>query len=312
MGAGSCRRILGGDMAGLDVGQFEKIAEGIYLEGLAVDHERNVVWYSDVIAGGVHGVTADGRKVGSFNRGRKWTGGCLMNADGSVLSSGPGGIMWNNMETGASGWLLHEIDGKIINGINELVPDGTGGIFFGTNDIEMVEKGQPTRPTALYRLTLDRKVIRLAQDVNFSNGIIYDATRRRFYCSDTFKAAWAWDVEDDLSLSNRRVLLDKEDCDGMAMDAEGNIWITGFRSPGVIVRTTPAGTALPAVDTPPGSTTQIRFGGSDMRDFFINVVPADGGDSLKEGKPLSGASALYRGRSAIAGAPVGPARFKLI
>lgn len=298
-------------MPELDVGKFDKIAEGIYLEGLAVDHVRHVVWYSDVIAGGIHGVTPEGRKVGSFNPGRMWTGGCLMNEDGSVLSSGPGGIMWNNLETGGSGWLLHELAGKPINGINELVPDGTGGIFFGTNDIESIEKGQPTRPTALYRLTRDREVIKLADDVNFSNGIIYDAKRRKFYCSDTFKAAWVWDVGQDLSLSDRRILLDKEDCDGMAMDAEGNLWITGFRSPGKIVRTTPTGALLPPVETPPGSTTQVRFGGSDMRDFFINVVPADGGDSLKEGKPLKGASALYRGRSAVPGALIGPASFKL-
>lgn len=298
-------------MAGLDVGKFERIAEGIYLEGLAVDHQRNVVWYSDVIAGGIYGVKPDGRKVGSCNVGRMWTGGCLMNDDGSILSSGAGGIMWNHIETGESGWLLHEIDGQVINGINELVPDGTGGIFFGTNDIEMIEKGQPTRPTALYRLTPDREVVRVAEDVNFSNGIAYDAKRRKFYCSDTFNVAWVWDVEDDLSLSNRRVLLDKKDCDGMAMDAEGNIWITGFRSPGTIVRISPTGNSLPPVETPPGCTTQIRFGGSDMRDYFINVVPSDGGDSLKEGKPLNGMSYLYRGRSAVPGAPVGPAGFKL-
>lgn len=298
-------------MAELEVGQFEKIADGIYLEGLAVDHERNVVWYSDVIAGGIHGVKPDGRKVASCNVGRMWTGGCLMNDDGSVLSSGPGGIMWNHIETGRSGWLLHEIDGKVINGINELVPDGRGGIFFGTNDIEMIEKGQPTRPTALYRLTADREVIKLADDINFTNGIIYDGKRRKFYCSDTFNVVWAWDVEDDLSLSNRRVLLDKEDCDGMAMDAEGNLWITGFRSPGMLVRTTSAGSLLPPVKTPAGSTTQIRFGGADLRDYFINVVPADGGDSLKEGKPLSGRSYLYRGRSGVPGALMGAASFKL-
>jgi sugar lactone lactonase YvrE len=298
-------------MANLEVGQFEKLAEGTYFEGLAVDHVRNVIWYSDVIAGGIHGVRPDGRKVASFNIGRMWTGGCLMNDDGAVLSSGPGGIMWNNIETGQSGWLLHEIDDKVINGINELVPDGTGGIFFGTNDIEMVERGQPTRPTAVYRLTADRDVVKLAEDVNFSNGIIYDAKRRKFYCSDTFKVAWAWDVEDDLSLSNRRVLLEKNDCDGMAMDAEGNIWITGFRSPGTITRATPNGTLLPAVKTPEGSITQIRFGGADMRDYYLNVVPSDGGDSLKDGKPLKGASYLYRGRSAVPGMLIGPASFKL-
>jgi len=298
-------------MAVLGVGEFEKVAEGIYLEGLSVDYKRNVIWYSDVIKGGIYGVTPEGEPVGSFNEGRMWTGGVMMNEDGAVLSSGQGGIMWNHPDTGKSGWLLHEIDGEVINGINEMCPDGTGGIFFGTNDIEMVEKAQPTRPTAIYRLTADRELIKLAEDVNFSNGIGYDAGRRKFYCSDTFNVAWVWDVRDDMSLTNRRVLLEKEDCDGLALDAEGNIWITGFRSSGFIVRLKPDGAELPRVLTPEGSVTQVRFGGDDMRDYYINVVPADGGDSLKDGEPLKGGSSLYRGRSDIPGMPFAPARFAL-
>jgi sugar lactone lactonase YvrE len=298
-------------MSQLAVGQFKKIAEGIYLEGLAVDHTRNVIWYSDVIAGGIHGVRDDGGKVASFNAGRMWTGGCLMNKDGAVLSSGPGGIMWNDFKSGESGWLLHEIDGNVINGINELIPDGTGGIFFGTNDIEMIEQGKKTRPTALYRLSAERRLYKLDDDINFSNGIVFDAEHRRFYCSDTFNVAWAWDVTPDLSLSNRRVLLDKDDCDGMALDSEGNVWISGFRSPGEIVRIASTGTRLTSVSTPAGSTTQIRFGGFDRRDIYLNIVPSDGGDSLKEGKPLTGASYLYRGRSAVAGTLIGPAGFEL-
>jgi sugar lactone lactonase YvrE len=301
----------GNEMAKQPVGGFEKIASGVYLEGLAVDHKRNVVWYSDVIAGGIHGVRPDGSQVQSLNEGRMWTGGVMMNEDGSVLSSGAGGIMWNDPVNGESGWLLHEIDGKVINGINEMVPDGTGGIYFGTLDIEMVIEAKPTRPTAVYRLTVDGGVIKLAEGINFSNGIMFDAGRRRFYCSDTFARAWTWDVGDDLSLGNKRVLLDKEDCDGMALDAEGNVWITGFRSSGFITRVKPDGTLLPTVETPPGSITQVRFGGSDMRDCYITAVPADGGDSLKEGKPLSGPSYLYRGRSEVPGMPIAPARFRL-
>jgi len=293
------------------VGDFEQIASGVYLEGLAVDYKRNVVWYSDVIAGGIHGVRPDGSKVQSLNEGRMWTGGVMMNEDGSVLSSGAGGIMWNNPVTCKSGWLLHEIDGSVINGINEMAPDGTGGIYFGTLDIEMVIEAKQTRPTAICRLTVDGDVIKLAEGINFSNGIMYDAGRRRFYCSDTFACAWSWEVEDDLSLSNKRVLIDKEDSDGMTLDAEGNVWITGFRSSGFITRVKPDGTLLPKVETPPGSITQVRFGGSDMRDCYINAVPADGGDSLKEGRPLSGASYLYRGRSEVPGMPIEPARFRL-
>jgi sugar lactone lactonase YvrE len=107
---------------------FTKIAAGIYLEGLAIDHQRDTIWYSDVIAGGIHGVTPGGTQIGSFNESRMWTGGVMMNEDGAVLSTGEGGIMWNDPQSGRSGWLLDQIDDKPINGINEMVPDGTGGL----------------------------------------------------------------------------------------------------------------------------------------------------------------------------------------
>src|SRR4051812_16124220 len=102
-----------------EVGQFAELASGVYLEGLAFDHKRNVVWYSDVIAGGIHGVRPDGNKVLSFNEARMWTGGVMMNSDGSVLSTGQGGIMWNDPDSGKSGWLLDELEGRPVNGINE-------------------------------------------------------------------------------------------------------------------------------------------------------------------------------------------------
>lgn len=291
-------------------GEFEKVASGIYLEGLAVDYERNIVWYSDVIAGGIHGLRPDGSTI-SFNEGRMWTGGIMVNEDGSVLSTGEGGIMWNNPVTGRSGWLLDRIDGKPINGINEMVPDGTGGIFFGTNDIEMVIKGQATRPTSIYRLTVDGEVLKLADDVHFSNGIMYDPARRQFYCNDTFACTWVFDVQNDLTLTNRRVFLEKEDVDGMALDSEGNVWITGFRS-NYLTRLKPDGTPLPPVETPAGSITQIRFGGADMRDYYINSVPADGGDSLKDGVPLTQKNShMFRGRSEVSGMRIEPACFRL-
>ena len=159
-------------MAQLAAGQFEKIATGLYLEGLAVDYARDVIWYSDVIGGGIHGIKPDGTKVTSFNKSRKWTGGVMMNADGAILSTGEGGIMWNHPDTGKSGWLLNELDGVPINGINEMMPDGTGGIFFGTNDIENIIKGEPARPSTLYRLTADGQTIRLTGDIGFANGVM--------------------------------------------------------------------------------------------------------------------------------------------
>lgn len=290
---------------------FTKVASGIYLEGLTIDHARDVIWYSDVIAGGIHGVKPDGTKVTSFNPERMWTGGIMMNADGSVFSSGEGGIMWNNPDTGKSGWLIDEIEGKPINGINEMVPDGTGGIYFGTNDIEMVIEGKETRPTALYRLTADRQLVKLADGINFTNGIMYDPHRKRFYCNSTFECTWTFDVTDELTLANKREFLAKEDCDGMALDAEGTVWITGFRS-NFFERLKPDGTVLPRYETPAGSITQLRFGGADMRDIYFNSVPSDGGDTLKEGGEITEANSfLFRGRSDVPGMKLEPARFEL-
>lgn len=293
------------------MGEFTQIASGLYLEGLAVDHVRDVIWYSDVIAGGIHGVRPDGTSVGSFNDTRMWTGGVMMNADGSVLSTGEGGIMWNNPDSGKSGWLLERLDGKPINGINEMMPDGTGGIFFGTNDIEMVIAGQPARPGELWRLTADRELVKLAEGIGFSNGIMFDAARRRFYCNDTFTGTLAFDVTDDLRLENRALFLEKEDADGMALDVQGNVWITGFRS-NFFTRMNPAGERLEDFATPAGSITQLRFGGADGRDIYFNSVPADGGDTLKEGGAITDANSfLFRGRSPAPGLKIEPARFAL-
>lgn len=309
--AGSHRRPTGGIMAEQALHGFEAVAAGIYLEGLAVDPARDLIWYSDVIAGGIHGVAPDGSAVHAFNEGRMWTGGVLVNGDGAILSSGEGGIMWNHPESGRSGWLITELDGVPVNGINEMAPDGAGGIVFGTNDIANVITGTPTRPTALYRLSADRRLTLLAEDIGFSNGLAFDAARRLFYCNDTFDGTWAFDVTDDLALANRRRLLQKDDADGMALDADGVVWITGFRSD-FFTRVAPDGTRLPDVATPAGSITQLRFGGADLRDCYFNSVPSDGGDTLKEGGALTQRkSVLYRARAAIAGLPPVPTRFDL-
>ncbi|MFV8817601.1 SMP-30/gluconolactonase/LRE family protein [Haliea sp. E17] len=294
----------------LAVGQFQQLAAGIYLEGLAVDQQRDMVWYSDVVGGGLYGIRPNGG-IETLNPGRMWTGGVMMNHDGSVLSSGQGGIMWNNPDSGKSGWLINEINGSPVNGINEMVPDGSGGIFFGTVDIDMVIEGATPRPTNLYRLTADREVILLAEGIGFTNGIMFDSSRKTFYCNDTFNRTWAFDVTEDLTLTNKRPFFERDDVDGMALDADGNVWITGFQH-GVLTRVSPDGALLDPVETPGEAITQVRFGGSDACDFYINCVPIDGGESLKNGETLTEhRSFLYRGRSESPGRVMEPARFTI-
>lgn len=292
-------------------GDYVALASGVYLEGLAVDHARDVIWYSDVVAGGIHGVRPDGAKVAVLDPDRMWTGGILLNADGCVLSSGQGGVRWNHPESGESGWLIDTLDGAPVNGINEMWPDGAGGMVFGTLDIESVIAGRETRPTALWRLTREGETVRLAEGLRFTNGVAFNPTLGQFYCSETFGHGLVWDMAEDFTLSNKRVLLDRNDCDGLALDVEDTVWIPGVYSPGIIHRVRPDGTVLQPAPTPPGATTQVRFGGADGRDLYLVVVPADAGDALKHGRMPSGTSTLWRGRSAVAGVKIPPVDFAL-
>ncbi|MBC2650468.1 SMP-30/gluconolactonase/LRE family protein [Novosphingobium aerophilum] len=290
---------------------FAELARGIYLEGLAIDHERGLVWFSDVVGGGIHAVRSDGTPVATLNPDRMWTGGVLVNKGGIVLSSGQGGIAWTNPETGAAGWLIDRIDGAPINGINEMVPDGQGGLYFGTVDLDSVIAGRAPGPTCLYRLDRDRTLTRIADGVGFSNGLMLDAQARRLYCNDTFRGTWAFDLGADGVPADRRLILAKEDADGLALDALGCLWITGFRS-GVFTRLAADGTRLADVPTPGEAITQLRFGGADGRDCYFHVVPIDGGEALKNGTELSARrSILYHARSTVPGRPVAPTEFRL-
>lgn len=291
------------------LGETQVIARGLYLEGLAVDSGRDLVWYSDCIAGGIHAVRPDGTNIFSLNRSRMWTGGIMMNADGAVLSSGPQGIMWNRPEEGTSGWLINEVDGHPLLGVNEMTPDGQGGIYFGTVDIEQIEKGEPTRPASLYHLAADGTV-RLATDpVGFANGLVRSLDGKRLFFNDTFDATYVFDIGENGLLDNRRCLLKKEDCDGMSMDCEGNLLITGYKS-GSLIRMAPDGTVLGELETPADAVTQIRFGGDDLCDAYLNCVPLNAGDGLKEGEaPTEQGSYLLRGRVDRPGTSVVTANF---
>lgn len=299
------------DNALIDLSGGTCLARGTYLEGLAVDPVRGLVWYSDVIEGGVHGVSPDGAAIATLDPARMWTGGVLVNRDGKVFSSGQGGIRWNDPGSGAGGWLVSELDGAPVNGINEMCPDGAGGIYFGTIDMAAVIAGAAPGPAALYHLAPGGAPRRVAEGIGFANAIAFDPQRRRLYCNDTFTGTFVYDAAEDFALGARRQLVAKRDADGMALDAAGTLWVTGCFSP-TLVRIAPDGTVLPEVPTMAEAITQLRFGGADGQDLFVAAVPGDAGASLRDGLPLApGRSALWRTRAPVAGMAVAPPAFDL-
>jgi sugar lactone lactonase YvrE len=287
---------------------FTPLAKGRYLEGLAVDDRS--IWFTDVILGGVQGLHADGDTSHWFPE-RLWIGGVALNEDGAVLCSGPGGITWFNAATGRSGTLLSSIDGVPLSGVNEMCANAQGGLIFGTLDIESIKRGRKTLPVAIYRLDVNGAVTLLCDGLVFCNGLTVSADGKQLFHNESFNGTFVYDIEDDGSLGPRRMLIEKPDCDGIALDARGHIWISGFASEELLCLR-PDGTVEQRLAFPGGAATNVRFGGADQHELFITVVPLTAGAEIARGQlPTQHNSVLYRTRSPVAGRAIRKTRFRL-
>lgn len=279
---------------------FEPLARGFYLEGLLV--EGTDVWFTDVALGGV-------RRLGSNQvllEGRTMIGGLLMNADGAVLAGGAGGVAWANPKTGAEGMLLEGLDG-----VNEMRPDGRGGMVFGVIDLPAILRSERPGPSAIYHLSADRRLTRLCDGLAFANGLAVSADGATLFFNETFAAVRSFPIHADATLGAPRLLIEKPDCDGLALDAQGDLWVTGFAS-GEVLRLSPDGAEIGRLPLPGAGSTNVRFGGEDMRDLYVNVVDPAAAQALAKGEPIAAQNAvLYRTRSPVAGAPIQRTAFEL-
>ena len=289
--------------------QFSAIATGLYLEALAVDGDT--AWFSDVIIGGVQRLPRDAETACWLPQ-RKWIGGVLVHESGSVLCSGPGGIAWFDPASGRSGNLLTEVDGTPLPGVNEMCSDGNGGIYFGTLDAAAIESGKRPRPAALYHFDVNGRVTLLCDGLAFTNGLSLSLDRATLFLNESFVGTFAYPILADGRLGERRLLLQKPDCDGMALDVQGRLWITGFNSTEVLCVNADGSIEQRVPVVASGAVTNVRFGGADGRDFYVTAVPPDAGAKLVRGeRPSEPDSVLYRARAEVAGRMLPPPRFQL-
>lgn len=287
--------------------QWEAVTTGHYLEGLAIA-DNGDVWFTDVVKGGVHRLSPNGEQQSWLND-RLFLAALAFNHDGRVLFTGAHGIAWLDPATGATGVLLDQLDGGPIPGVSELAPDGEGGVYFGTIDLVSIAKGERSRPSGLYRLHANGKVQQLVGGLKFTNGIGVSSDGARLYHNETFAATYGYNFAADGSLGPPTKLRDALDGDGMAIDTEGGVWISGCRS-SALTRLTPNG-GQESISHPGEASTNVRFAGNGNT-IYVNVVTLDSVNALAKGAMLKNeASKMYRAPAPVRGIPQAHTRFQL-
>lgn len=93
---------------------------------------------------------------------------------------------------------------------------------------------------------------------------------------------YAYDVQTG-ALSHRRVFA--EDCspDGIAVDAEGNLWVACCRENGGLLCYDPSGRLIHTVDLPVSRVMSVAFGGADRKTLFVATGSDYSGHKPHEG-----------------------------
>lgn len=153
--------------------------------------------------------------------------------------------------------------------MNDGLCDPAGRLWVGTMAVNL----SPFQGS-LYRVEPDLQVTALRTGVSVSNGLDWSPDGRTFYFTDS--AARCVDAYDfDVStgdLRNGRPLIEMSDPvatpDGLAVDAEGNLWIAMWDG-GCVRQYNAQGRLLRTIKLPVSRPTSVAFGGSRLDQLFI-------------------------------------------
>lgn len=214
------------------------------------------------------------------NGGFEWhdLGGMVLPGNQPADYSG-GKIQRVDINSGKVEDLYTQCDGHLLRGPNDLVFDANGGFWF--TDHGKIRDRDRDR-TGVYYAKPDGSLIKeVLFPLEAPNGIGVSPDGKRLYVAETYTArVWAWDITGPGEVAQGGFLPPGgtllfgssalQYFDSLAVDAAGNVCVATILNSGISV-ITPEGGLLAHVATPDPLTTNICFGGKDLRTAYITL-----------------------------------------
>jgi gluconolactonase len=245
-----------------------------FTEGPAPDHEGNV-FFTDQPNNNIvkWDYSTGGLSVFIDDAGR--SNGMYFDHQGNLVTCADmDNELWSiDMDTREVSVLVDNWEGKLLNGPNDLWIRPDGGIYFTDplykrgyweRDPEMQQDGEH-----VYFLDPGtRRYFRVDEDMVKPNGIIGTPDGKKLYVADIGdRKTYVYDINADGTLSNRKLFCELGS-DGMTIDNQGNIYLTGR---GVTVFD-PRGEQIAHIPVDKGWTANICFGGPERDMLFITAM----------------------------------------
>lgn len=179
--------------------------------------------------------------------------------------------------------LVKDFGGRLLNGPNDLWVRPDGALYFTDPRYPRPywKRDPKTQQAGEHVYFLDAKrasVLKpVATDLKQPNGIIGTPDGKTLYVADIGAGkTYAYDVQPDGELAGKRLFCNLGS-DGMTLDAEGNVYLTGK---GVTVFDK-AGQQIEHLDIPEGWTANVTFGGTNNDLLFITASKSIYGARLR-------------------------------
>jgi gluconolactonase len=207
-----------------------------------------------------------------------------------------------DLDSGAVEVLYRECDGHGLRGPNDLVFDTEGGFYFtdhGLHYERTVDHG------GIYYAKADgSSIVECAYGLLDPNGIGLSPDGKRCYVAETWTGRlWAWDVAGPGELTHAPGLVPHGGTlvaglpalqlfDSLAVDGEGNVCVATIMTAG-ITSFSPDGSWQEVIETGDLLTTNICFGGEDLRTAYITCSST--GRLVSVDWPRAGLKLAYNG-----------------
>ena len=164
---------------------------------------------------------------------------------------------------------------------NDMVVDVHGNAYIGNFGFNTYA-GEEVKSTNLILVRPDEEPCVAADDVMFPNGTVITGDGKTLIVGETYAARLtAFDINDDASLSNRRVWADLAESvddgnvpvpDGMCLDAEGAIWVAS-PSTAEVIRVREGGQILESISVETNAYA-CMLGGDDLKTCLLYTSPS--------------------------------------
>jgi sugar lactone lactonase YvrE len=259
-------------------------------EGVLWDAPAGRVWFVDIKGRRIHRCAPDGSERRSWEAPGQASF-IVPDAGGGMVCSLEDGLYRFDAANGGFDPLAKVEADEGGNRFNDGHVDAQGNLWFGSMD-----DAERERTGALYRFD-GARVQRMDEGYVITNGPALSPNGATLYHTDTLeKRIYAFDRAADGGLSNKRLFVEVTDGgypDGMAVDADGFLWVASFGG-WRIDRFDAGGSKAGEVRFPCANITKLAFGGADLRTVYATTARKGlSAQELRE-QPLAGGLFTFR------------------